>query len=83
MARLGSPIKSTRPLRENYKRLTLLFKGGSFEYKFEPPLWTGRDIRDIQRFSCPKYRDNCPTLWANKTFETDTICPNVYLDNNI
>ena len=43
---------------------------------------TGRDIRDIHRFCCPKEGDNCPTTYPRTTLETDRICPTVNLDTN-
>ena len=71
MAKLGKPIKSTRPLRENYRRVTLLHKGGSFEYKFEPPLWTGKDIREAQKILRLAYRFHKRALATNKEVMDD------------
>lgn len=66
MARLGKPIKSTRPLRENQRRVTLLLKGDSFEYKFEPPLWTGKDVRESMKILRLAYRFHKRALAKNK-----------------
>jgi len=71
MARLGKPIKSTRPLRENQKRVTLLLKGDSFEYKFEPPLWTGKDVRGAMKMLRLAYRFHKRVLAKNKEVLND------------
>jgi len=71
MARLGKPIKSTRPLRENQRRVVLLLKGDSFEYKFEPPLWTGKDIRDGMKILRLAYRLHKRVLATNKEVMDD------------
>lgn len=71
MAKLGRPIKSTRPLRDGYKRLTLLMKGDSFEYKFEPSLWTGRDIRGAMKVLRLAYRFHKRAMAKNKEVMSD------------
>ena len=38
---------------------------------------TGRDIRDVYRFTCPKEGDNCPITYPTATLETDIMCPQI------
>jgi len=71
MARLGTPVKTTRPLRKTEKRLTLLLKGGSFEYKFDPPLWTGKDVRNALKTLRLAYRFHKRALAKDKEVLND------------
>jgi len=56
MAKMGKPLKRMRALGEYDKRLTLLIKPNSFEYKFEPELWVGGDVRGAIKILRQAYR---------------------------